>query len=91
MSRQPNILSIIHLRDFIDIADDPSRDAPDFVEIQMDIIFEEDGSSSPSISVEPIRARIHAYLTREQRDAYAERARATRYSLSSWKSGIYVR
>ncbi|KAK0753526.1 hypothetical protein B0T18DRAFT_17202 [Schizothecium vesticola] len=72
MSRQPNFSSIIHLRDFIDIvADDPSRDAPNFVEIQTGINVFKDGSSSPNISVEPVRVRIHAYPTREKRDAYA--------------------
>jgi len=37
----------------------------------MDIIVEEDSSSSHNISVKLIRARIHAYMTREQRDVYA--------------------
>ena len=76
MSRQPSFSSIIHLRDFIDtITDDPSRDAPNFVGIQTDInIFEEDGFYSPKIVVEPIHARIHTYMTREQRDAYVPNA-----------------
>ena len=33
-------------------------------------IFEEDGFCSPNIIAEPIRTRIHAYLTREERDLY---------------------
>jgi hypothetical protein len=33
-------------------------------------IFEEDGFCSPNIIVEPIRTRIHAYLTREERGLY---------------------
>lgn len=76
MSRHPNFSSIIHLRDFVDtIGDDPNRDSSNFVEIQTDInIFEEDGFYSPNIIVEPIRTRIHAYLTREQRDAYVPNA-----------------
>jgi len=67
---------MIHLRDFIDtIADNPARDSPNFVEIQSDInIFEEDSFHGPNIIVEPIRTRIHAYLTREQRDAYVPNA-----------------
>lgn len=64
---------MIHLRDFIDaITDDPTREnAPNYVEILSDInIFEEDGFCSLSIIAEPIRTRIHAYLTREERDFY---------------------
>jgi hypothetical protein len=73
MSRQPTFTSIIHLRDFVDIVvDDPTRDnAPNYVEIQTDInVFEEDGFHSPDIVAEPIPARIHAYLTREERELY---------------------
>ncbi|KAJ2899376.1 hypothetical protein MKZ38_003083 [Zalerion maritima] len=73
MSRQPTFSNTIHLRDFIDaIVDDPTREnAPKYVEIQTDInIFEEDGFCSPNIIAEPIRARIHAYLTRDKRDFY---------------------
>ena len=73
MSRQPALASVIHVRDFVDtIADDPTREnAPNYAEIQTDInIFEEDGFHGPGITIDPIRARIRAYLTREQRDAY---------------------
>jgi hypothetical protein len=64
---------MIHLRDFIDaITDDPTREnAPNYVEIQIDInVFEEDRFCSPNIIAEPIRTRIHAYLSREERDLY---------------------
>jgi len=55
--------------------DNPARDSPNFVEIQSDInIFDEDGFYSPNIIIEPIRTRIHTYLTREQRDAYVPNA-----------------
>ncbi|KAF2184189.1 hypothetical protein K469DRAFT_689516 [Zopfia rhizophila CBS 207.26] len=73
MSRQPTFTNIIHLRDFIDaITDDPTREnAPNYVEIQTDInIFEEDHFCSPNIIAEPIRTRIHVYLTQEERDLY---------------------
>ena len=73
MSRQPTFTNIIHLRDFINaIADDPTREnAPNYVEIHTDInIFEEDHFYSPNVIAEPIRTRIHAYLTREERDLY---------------------
>ena len=66
MSRQPTFSSIIHIRDFIDtITEDLSRKSPsNFVDIQTDInVFGEDNFYSPSIVVEPIRTRIHAYLT----------------------------
>lgn len=76
MSRQPSFSSIIHLRDFINtIIDNPTRDSSNFVEIQTDInIFEEDGFYSPNIVIEPVHARIHTYITREQRDAYIPNA-----------------
>ena len=73
MSRQQTFSSLIHIRDFADsITPDPTRDnAPNYAEIQADInIFEEDGFYSPNIIAEPIRTRIHAYLTREERDLY---------------------
>jgi hypothetical protein len=73
MSRQQIFTNIIHLRDFIDaITDDPTREnAPNYIEIQTDInIFEEDRFCSPNIIAEPIRTRIYAYLTREERDLY---------------------
>lgn len=73
MSRQATFSNTIHLRDFVDrITDDPSREnAPNYVEIQADVnIFEEDGFYTSSIDIEPIRTRIHAYLTREERDLY---------------------
>ncbi|KAF2175490.1 hypothetical protein K469DRAFT_535676, partial [Zopfia rhizophila CBS 207.26] len=77
MSRQPTFTNIIHLRDFIDvITDDPTREnTPNYVEIQTDInIFEEDYFCSPNIIAEPIRTRIHTYLTREERDLYVSNA-----------------
>ena len=73
MSRQPTFSNIIHIRDFIDtIAEAPSRDgASNFVNILTDInVFEEDSFYSPDIIVEPVRTRIRAYLTREQRELY---------------------
>ncbi|QLI70080.1 uncharacterized protein G6M90_00g066680 [Metarhizium brunneum] len=73
MSRQPTFTSIIHLRDFVDaITDDPTREnAPNYVEIQTDLnIFEEDGFHDPNIATDPIRTRIHTYLTQEQRELY---------------------
>lgn len=73
MSRQPTFSSIIHIRDFIDtITNDPNRDnSANHVEILTDVnIFEEGNFYSPNIVVEPIRTRIHAYLTREERDHY---------------------
>ncbi|KAL8284674.1 hypothetical protein RB594_003660 [Gaeumannomyces avenae] len=72
MSKQPTFSSIIHLRDFVDaITDDSTRDAPNHVEIRADInIFDEDGFDSPDIIAEPIRTRIHVYMTRDERDLY---------------------
>jgi hypothetical protein len=73
MSRQPTFTNTIHLRDFIDaIIDDPTREnAPNYIEIQTDInIFDEDRFYSPNVIAEPIRTRIHAYLTRQERDLY---------------------
>ncbi|KAH8653044.1 hypothetical protein BGZ61DRAFT_277385, partial [Ilyonectria robusta] len=73
MSRQSIFSNTIHLRDFVDnVTDDPSRqNTPNYVKIQAEInIFEEDGFYSFAIDVEPIRARIHAYLTRENRSLY---------------------
>ncbi|KAL8296205.1 hypothetical protein RB601_003590 [Gaeumannomyces tritici] len=72
MSRQPTFSSIIHLRDFVDtITDDSTRDAPNYAEIRADInIFDEDGFYSPDIIAEPIRTRIHVYMTRDERDLY---------------------
>lgn len=73
MARQPTFSNTIHIRDFVDtVADDPSRhNAPNYVEIQTDInIFEEDDFYRPTITVEPIRTRIHVYLTRELREQY---------------------
>ncbi|KAK9438541.1 hypothetical protein VB005_08102 [Metarhizium brunneum] len=73
MSRQPTFTTIIDLRDFVDaITDDPTREnAPNYVEIQTDLnIFEEDGFHDPNIATDPIRTRIHTYLTQEQRELY---------------------
>ena len=73
MSRQQTFTNIIHLRDFVDaITDDPTREnAPNYVEIQTDLnIFEEDGFQHPNIATDPIRIRIHTYLTQEQRELY---------------------
>lgn len=72
MSRQPTFSSTIHFRDFVDaITDDSTRDAPNYTEIHMDInIFDEDGFYSPDIIAEPIRTRIHAYMTRDERGVY---------------------
>lgn len=68
---------MIHLRDFVDaIVDDPTREnAPNYAEILTDVnIFEEDGFHHHDIVTEPIRTRIHAYLTREQRDLHLPNA-----------------
>ncbi|KAG7408687.1 hypothetical protein Forpe1208_v012353 [Fusarium oxysporum f. sp. rapae] len=73
MSLQSTFSSTIHLRDFVDtVTEDPSREnAPNYVEIQTDVnIFEESSFYSPNVNVEPIHTRIHAYLTREERDLY---------------------
>ncbi|KAL8306275.1 hypothetical protein RB597_003176 [Gaeumannomyces tritici] len=73
MSRQSTFSNTIHLRDFVNnITDDPNREnTPNYVEIQAEInIFEEDGFYGSRIDVEPIRTRIHAYLTREERSLY---------------------
>ncbi|KAH7109129.1 hypothetical protein EDB81DRAFT_585724, partial [Dactylonectria macrodidyma] len=73
MSRQATFSNTIHLRDFVDsITDDPGREnAPNYVEIQTEVnIFDEDGFYSSHIDINPIRTRIHAYLTREERDLY---------------------
>ncbi|KAF5256396.1 hypothetical protein FOXYS1_13132 [Fusarium oxysporum] len=73
MSLQSTFSSTIHLRDFVDtVTEDPSREnAPNYVEIQTDVnIFEESSFYSPNVNIEPIHTRIHAYLTREERDLY---------------------
>uniref|UniRef100_A0A0D2Y8C7 Uncharacterized protein n=1 Tax=Fusarium oxysporum (strain Fo5176) TaxID=660025 RepID=A0A0D2Y8C7_FUSOF len=73
MSLQSTFSSTIHLRDFVDtVTEDPSREnAPNYVEIQTDVnIFDESSFYSPNVNVEPIHTRIHAYLTREERDLY---------------------
>jgi hypothetical protein len=73
MARQPTFSSIIHIRDFVDtITDDPSREnSSNYIEILTDAnVFEEDNFYTPSIVVEPIRTRIHAYMTREERNLY---------------------
>ena len=72
MSKQLTFSSIIYLRDFVDtVTDDSTRVAPNHFEIHADInIFDEDGFDSPDIVTEPIRARIHVYMTRAERDLY---------------------
>jgi hypothetical protein len=73
VSRPTTFSNTIHLRDFVDdIADDPTRqNAPNYVEIQTDInIFEEDGFCGSRVDIDPIHTRIHAYLTREERELY---------------------
>lgn len=73
MSRQATFSNTIHLRDSVDsVTDDPGREnAPNYVEIQTDVnIFDEDGFYSSRIDIDPIRTRIHAYLTREERELY---------------------
>ncbi|KAF2183352.1 hypothetical protein K469DRAFT_583140, partial [Zopfia rhizophila CBS 207.26] len=70
---QPTFTNIIHLRDFIDAITDnlTQENAPNYVEIQTDInIFKEDHFCSPNIIAEPIRTRIHMYLTQEEQDLY---------------------
>ncbi|RKK88658.1 hypothetical protein BFJ68_g16895 [Fusarium oxysporum] len=77
MSLQSTFSNTIHLRDFVDaVTDDPSREnAPNYVEIQTDAnIFEESGFYSSNVNVEPIRTRIHTYLTREDRELYVPNA-----------------
>ncbi|KAI8649799.1 hypothetical protein NCS55_01442800 [Fusarium keratoplasticum] len=77
MSLQSTFSNIIYLRDFIDnVTDDPSREnAPNYMEIQTEInIFEEGGFYSSKVNVEPIRTRIRAYLTREEREPYVPNA-----------------
>ncbi|KAF6517588.1 hypothetical protein HZS61_003149 [Fusarium oxysporum f. sp. conglutinans] len=77
MSLQSTFSNTFHLRDFVDtVTDDPSREnASNYVEIQTDAnIFEESSFYSPNVNVEPIRTRIHAYLTREERDLYVPNA-----------------
>ncbi|KAL6359151.1 hypothetical protein LRP88_07368 [Fusarium phalaenopsidis] len=73
MSRPTTFSNTIHLRDFVDaITDDPTREnAPNYVGIQTDLnIFEEDGFCSSHDDINPIHTRIHAYLTREERELY---------------------
>ncbi|KAL5583772.1 hypothetical protein FOVSG1_013486 [Fusarium oxysporum f. sp. vasinfectum] len=77
MSLQSTFSNTFHLRDFVDtVTDDPSREnASNYVEIHTDAnIFEESSFYSPNVNVEPIRTRIHAYLTREERDLYVPNA-----------------
>ena len=73
MSRQTTLSNTIHIRDFVDtIRDDHSREnTTGYVEIQTDInIFEEENFNSPNIITQPIRTRIRAYLTQEERGFY---------------------
>ncbi|KAL6406094.1 hypothetical protein AUP68_10656 [Ilyonectria robusta] len=73
MSRQATFSNTIHLQDFIDsVTDNPGREnAPNYVEIQTEVnIFNKDGFYGSRIDIDPIRTRIHAYLTREERELY---------------------
>ena len=70
---QWNPSTLIHVRDFVDtITEDPTREnGSNYVEIQTEInIFEEGGFYSPNITTEPIRTRIHTYLTQDERLLY---------------------
>src|SRR6516162_9645501 len=63
----------LHLCDFVDaITDDPSRvNTPNYVEIRTAVnIFKEDRFHSANVIVQPIHARIRAYLTQDKRDLY---------------------
>jgi hypothetical protein len=74
--RQLSLTNTIHLRDFVDcVVDDPTRTAPNYIEIQTDInIFEEDHFYSSNVIVEPIQTRIRAYVTQAERDLYIPNA-----------------
>jgi hypothetical protein len=77
MSRPPLFSNTIHIRDFVDsVVSDPAREnAPNYVEIHTDIdIFEENDSFNHDIVVEPIRARIHAYLSSREQNLYCPNA-----------------
>jgi hypothetical protein len=77
MSRQQTFSTTIHLRDYIDaIADDPTREAsPNYIQIKADVnVPEEAGFYSSSITTEPIRTYIYAYLKQEERDSYVSDA-----------------
>ncbi|KAH8747981.1 hypothetical protein F5883DRAFT_697797 [Diaporthe sp. PMI_573] len=76
MFRQ-TLSNTIHIRDFVDsIAPNPSReDSPNYVEIHAYVnIFEENNFFSHDIIVEPIHARIRAYLNQEDQDRYCPNA-----------------
>jgi hypothetical protein len=94
MSRPTTFSNTIHLRDFVDaITDDPTREnAPNYVEIQTDInIFEEDGFCGSHVDIDPIHTRIHAYLTREERELYTPNAffyADGRFSAAQSPSGV---
>lgn len=74
MSQQQPLSNIIHIRDFVDVVrDDPTREG--YVEIQTEVnVFHEDGFYTPDVIVEPIQARIRAYLTQDQREQYVPNA-----------------
>lgn len=77
MSQQQVLANTIHLRDFVDsVTDDPSHEgSPNYVQIHAEInIVEEAGFYSSVVNVEPIPARILAYLTRHERELYIPNA-----------------
>ena len=73
MSRPPLFSNTIHIRDFVDsVVPDPAREnAPNYVEIHTEVnVFEESDFFNPNIVVEPIRTRIHAYLSSQEQSLY---------------------
>ena len=57
---------------------------------QISNIFEEDGFQHPNITTDPIRIRIHTYLTQEQRELYLPGAfiyADGRFSTALWTDG----
>ncbi|KAF1814388.1 hypothetical protein P152DRAFT_465257 [Eremomyces bilateralis CBS 781.70] len=62
MSRLPSLSNIIHIRDFINtVTNNPTRQGSSNYE---------DGFYYSDVVVKPIRARIRAYLTQEQRELF---------------------
>jgi hypothetical protein len=73
MSRPPLFSNTIHIRDFVDsVVPDPGREnTSNYVEIHTDVnIFKENDFFSHDIVVEPIRARIHTYLSSQEQNLY---------------------
>jgi hypothetical protein len=67
----------IHIRDFVDaVTDDPNKaDNHNYIEIQSDInVFNEDQFYTRRVTVEPIRARVRAYIPQVERDVYIPNA-----------------